>query len=95
MIVRMQFEEKESVFASRVEEQESVFSADFGEITEVGTSGRKMYEGEYTVIPSKEEHVLKTSGKVMNDDVTVKAIPYHSTSNTAGGETVYIGKVGN
>ena len=49
------------------------------------------YEGDYEIIPKAyKEQILNTKNKVMKQDVTVKAIPYYDTTNTAGGSTVYI-----
>lgn len=49
------------------------------------------YDGDYIVIPKAfKEQVLETKGKKMEDNVTVKEIPYYETSNIDGGETVYI-----
>ena len=93
MILDVKFEENSSVFESKVEEQNSVFDADFGEVVKVGTGSEEIYEGDYIITPKETAQVMKTAGKVMNKDVTVKEIPYYVTSNTAGGETVYIGKV--
>ena len=42
------------------------------------------YEGNYTVIPSKNEQVLETKDKKMIDDVTVEEISYTETSNQYG-----------
>lgn len=48
------------------------------------------YDGSYEVIPTTDEQILYTKSKYMEDDVTVKSIPYFETSNQAGGDTVYI-----
>lgn len=48
------------------------------------------YYGSYEVIPTTDEQVLHTKSKYMEDDVTVRAIPYFETSNQTGGDTVYI-----
>lgn len=55
-----------------------------------GTSA-ETYSGEYTVIPSSSEQTLETASKLMEDDVTVKQIPYYDVGNNSGGSTVYIG----
>lgn len=49
------------------------------------------YDGEYEVTPSIEPQVLETNQKFMDDDVTVKKIPYAEVTNTANGITVTIG----
>ena len=52
----------------------------------------EIYDGEYYVIPAPfNEQVLLTNNKLMEDDVTVAAIPYFETSNLSGGYTVFIG----
>ena len=48
------------------------------------------YEGEYEITPTVEGEVLPTAHKLMQDDLTVKAIPVYSVGNTAGGNTFYI-----
>lgn len=51
----------------------------------------EVYSGEYVVTPSSSEQTLETASLLMEDDVTVKEIPYYDVSNTSGGSTVYIG----
>lgn len=48
------------------------------------------YTDEYEVTPTTSEQVLPTRMKTMANDVTVHEIPYHSTTNDAGGYTVSI-----
>lgn len=71
-----------------------------GRITSAGSlaghvsiaGGYSTYSGEYEVVPKVgAETVLRTQGKLMADDVTVREIPIHRTSNESG-TTVYIGK---
>lgn len=50
------------------------------------------YDGGYDVTPTVDGTVLKTEQKVMEQDLTINAIPYFEVSNTSGGNTVYIGK---
>ena len=50
------------------------------------------YDGEYSVTPSTEEDItLATANKALNDDITVKKIPYAEVSNNKGGITAIIG----
>ena len=50
------------------------------------------YQGEYSVTPLPNmEQILRTSAKVLTDDIVVKEIPYYQTSNDAGGYTITIG----
>lgn len=53
--------------------------------------GGEPYEGEYEVTPKISSQILPTAKKLMKDDMTIKAIPYFDVSNTAGGQTIYIG----
>lgn len=58
-----------------------------------GEATKEKYEGNYIVTPSAEEDiVLETKDKLMTDDLTLKKIPFHETTNDSGGITVYIGK---
>lgn len=50
------------------------------------------YEGAYEITPKTSTQTLDTAQKFMSEDVTVNAIPFYETSNTSGGNTVYIGK---
>lgn len=49
------------------------------------------YTGDYDVTPTADGEVLKTAQKTMSKDLTIHPIPYFEVSNTAGGDTVYIG----
>ncbi len=50
------------------------------------------YDGEHVITPSAEsEQILKTADKHVQNDITVKKIPYYEIDNTAGGMTIYIG----
>ena len=49
-----------------------------------------LYEGEYEVTPAVGEQILPTAQKLMEENVTVKAIPIFNVSNTSGGSTFYI-----
>lgn len=49
------------------------------------------YTGIYEVTPRAYDAViLETSGKVMDDNVTVFKVPYHETRNQFDGKTAYI-----
>lgn len=51
-----------------------------------------IYDGTYTVTPKAyNAQILDTSGKLMENDVTVYKIPYNEVSNPTGGKTVTIG----
>lgn len=53
--------------------------------------GGTPYDGEYVVTPRVGEQKLETKGAIMNDDVTIKAIPFFNVGNQSGGSTAYIG----
>ena len=49
------------------------------------------FDGDYIVTPkAHSQTVLGTKGKLMESDVTVIKIPYYETSNSIGGNTIYI-----
>lgn len=48
------------------------------------------YEGAVEITPKIDGQILPTKGKLMPDDVTVKAIPCYTVDNSSGGLTVYI-----
>lgn len=50
------------------------------------------YTGAYAVTPAVYATSVPTAQKYMEGDITIKAIPYYDVSNTAGGNTVYIGE---
>ena len=51
------------------------------------------YTGSYTIRPEIDEQIMETEGKLMTNDVTIQAIPYHSVDNAEMGQTVIIGGV--
>lgn len=62
-----------------------------GQINNYTGSKVDIYSGEYIVTPKPyDDQILETKEKLMEDDVTVLAIPYYETSNISG-ITVYIG----
>lgn len=56
-----------------------------------GTIRPESYKGEYEVTPTTSAQILETSQKFLEDDVTVKEIPYAEVTNLANGITVTIG----
>ena len=52
--------------------------------------GGDQYEGPYDVTPKVTAQTLPTAKKFMQEDVSVRAIPYFDVSNPAGGNTIYI-----
>lgn len=52
-----------------------------------------IYTGEYAVNPSFNKQILNTKNKVMTEDVEIERITVSVTSNTSGGNTVYIGGI--
>lgn len=52
--------------------------------------GGEPYEGPYDVTPKVTAQTLPTAKKLMQEDVSVRAIPYFDVSNPAGGNTIYI-----
>lgn len=70
------------------------FPADFEQIRVITgqVDPAERYEGEYTATPKVEAQTLPTAKKYLDKDITLLAIPYFETSNTSGGNTVYIAK---
>lgn len=80
-------------FAPQFKNGSMSFKANFGKFqTLTEHVGGDPYEGEYVVTPKVEAQTMPTKEKVMLEDVTIRAIPYFETSNTSGGNTVYIAK---
>lgn len=50
------------------------------------------YTGDYEITPKVEAQTMSTKNKLMINDVEIKGIPIFSTSNNAGGNTIYIAK---
>ena len=48
------------------------------------------YTGSYEITPDVDAQKMPTAQKFMNEDVTVKAIPFFDVSNDAGGNTIFI-----
>jgi len=73
---------------------DNTFSTDFGQLQVVTdyVDPAERYEGEYTATPKVEAQTLPTAKKYLDKDITLLAIPYFETSNTSGGNTVYIAK---
>lgn len=93
MKIHATFSESEQIFCAETNGEEQHLEADFGQIqTLTEYVGGDPYEGEYVVTPKVESQTMPTKEKVMLKDVTIKAIPYFETSNTSGGNTVYIAK---
>lgn len=57
-----------------------------------GTCLHEPYAGSYEVTPRVDAQTLATKQKFMQEDLTIKEIPFFNVSNTAGGSTVYIGR---
>lgn len=56
----------------------------------VYSSAGDPYTGNYTITPKVDEQTMATRNKLMQDNVTIKAIPYYETDNNLG-TTIYIG----
>ena len=50
------------------------------------------YTGDYEITPKVEAQTMHTKDRLMINDVEIKGIPVFSTSNDAGGNTIYIAK---
>jgi len=81
-------------FAVSFKSSNKTFLTNFGQIQVVTdyVDTSDLYEGEYTATPKVEAQTLPTAKKYLDKDITLLAIPYFETSNTSGGNTVYIAK---
>lgn len=64
----------------------------FGAFTVVsGSIGEDdIYQGPYAVTPTVGGRSLPTAQMYLEQDVTIRAIPYYDVANPAGGNTIYI-----
>ena len=91
MILDVQFEQQSMELRVDFSGETLQFDAEFGEIQKVTGEDVPVYDGSYEVTPLISHQTLETAGKLMGEDMQIKAIPFFETSNTAGGTTVYIG----
>lgn len=90
MNIKVTFSEANEVHLPVVfSESDQLIDVHFGEVQSVNV-GAEVYKGDYAVTPKVEQQTMPTKGKILIDDVTVKAIPVFRVSNTSGGTTVYI-----
>ena len=68
-----------------------MLSVGLGNIEVQGAGDYPFFKGEYVITPAVNEQKIKTSKKVLIDDVTVLPIPYAEVQNFANGKTVIIG----
>lgn len=61
------------------------------DIVVTAEGGAPPYEGPYSVVPKADAQTLPVEGKQMAQDLTIQAIPFHSTENPSLGNTIYIG----
>ena len=59
-------------------------------VTRTSAGDAPVYDGPYEVTPKVTAQTLQTAQKFMQEDVSVRAIPYFDVSNQAGGNTIYI-----
>lgn len=62
-----------------------------GRLAAAYTVPPEAYDGPYEATPMTVDQKLNTKEKYMNDDMSIRSIPYFDVSNTSGGSTVYIG----
>lgn len=62
-----------------------------GRLAAVYATHVEAYNGSYEVTPKTFSQTLETKEKYMNNNVSIRSIPYFDVGNTSGGSTVYIG----
>ena len=93
MILNARFTETAQTLSAKFAGNAKTFSANMGEIQTITKYiGGEPFDGSYSITPKVTAQTMPTKGKVMTDDVTVKAIPFFNVSNNSGGNTVYIAK---
>lgn len=63
--------------------ESSQMNAGFGDVIEV-VHDYDPYQGSCEVIPKRRDQILATNGKNMEEDVTVKEVPWMEVSNPTG-----------
>ena len=53
-------------------------------ILETSSISYPNYDGEYIITPRVEEQILETKNKITRENIEIKEIPYHETSNEYG-----------
>lgn len=92
MKVNVTFEQSGGSFEVRLSYASESFAPDFGSVETVTDYGNvESYTGSYEVTPRVSAQMLETANKLMQKDVAIRAIPYYDVSNTAGGNTIFIG----
>ena len=92
MKINIQFIETKSQFSVSFIEIKSQFSVSFNEVQTITEYiGGEIYAGDYVITPKVSEQHARTSGKVMIEDMVIRAIPFFEVSNHSGGNTVFIG----
>ena len=67
-------------------------NVNFGNVQRVPLEDNyKKYDGEYDITPlAYQQQELETKNKILEENVTVREVPFYEVSNTEG-TTVYIG----
>ena len=92
MILKVAFQEKDSILKVAFAENSTLIKVNFGEIYELVNGGEAAeYMGPYSVTPTAAEQILATEQRIMRRNLVIREIPYHRVSNIKGGETVTIG----
>lgn len=93
MKIKVRFDENSRALKTKFGKSKQQFATNLGELHHVTkVIGGEVYGGDYIVTPKVDSQTMPTQGKVMMEDVTVKAIPYFDVTNNSGGSTVYIAK---
>ena len=81
-----------NVFKIGFSPTKSVFQVEFDTAVEIKEyTGVDVYDGEYSLTPETTDQVLLTKEKLLEENVTIKAVLRQIVENPAGGQTVTIG----
>lgn len=91
MILKVEFQENDSILKVSFAENSTTIQADFGELFQIENTEFPYYEGSYSVVPAVSEQVLETARHIMSKNLVIEKIPFYKVSNNKGGDTVTIG----
>lgn len=92
--IRVEFQDGEKEIPISFSEEEFV-DISFENAYEISPSKPiESYTGPYQITPHSYEQTLETTQKKMNQNLTIREIPYAPVTNSSGGITVTIGGEG-
>jgi len=91
MKLNVQLTEANSVFPVTFLDEKDILEVKFNSLQILHVHDYDYYSGDTYVVPKFILQILKTTGKLVREDILVASIPVNSVSNPQGGITVTIG----